>query len=118
VIEGSRNPAGRRVADIALLRNSTGNVVRIGGALVIFQVTCDAGSLRSLISSSHVTCRAVQRGMHSGQGVAGHFQMVKAGSRPGINRMALFAGGGKRGRHVIGRSGLLVVLRVAGVTLE
>ena len=106
------------MADIALLGNSSGDVVGIGGALVILHVTSDASRLRALISSSDVTCRAVQLGMHASQGVPGDLQVVKAGTGPGGNRVALLAGGGERRSHVIGRSGLLVILRVTGVALE
>ena len=118
VIEGSRNPTGGAMADIALLRKPAGNVIRIGGALKILQVTSDASSLRALIPSSDVTGHAVQPGVHSSQGIAGHSQVIKLGAGPGINGVALFAGGGKCGGHVIGRGGPLVILGVTGVALE
>lgn len=54
--------------------------------------------------------RALERGMHAGEGKACHFQMIELGSKPGIHGVAVLAGGWKARGHVIDNRSLEVLL--------
>jgi hypothetical protein len=118
MVEGRWDPGRRSVANVALLWKSGGYMVRIGGASVVLNMARHASCRRSLELASEMASRAVQLGMHSGQGVSGHFQMIKFGAEPSIDCMTLLAGRRESSGNVIGGSGVLVGLRVTGVALE
>lgn len=49
------------------------------------------GSVLELIV--HVASRAIERGMHSGQGEPGEFQVIELHAKPVVESVALFATG-------------------------
>ena len=77
----------------------------------------DASGWRPRELASGMAGGAVQCGMRSRQGEAGQLQVVKLGAQPGVGAVALLARGGETAGYVIGASGLLVIVRVARVTL-
>jgi hypothetical protein len=118
MVERRWDPGRRSVANVALLWKSCGYMVRIGGASVVLNMARHASCRRALELASEMARRAVQLGMHSGQGVSGQFQMIKFGAEPSIDCMTLLAGRRESSGHVTGSSGVLVGLRVTGVALE
>ena len=71
VIETRRLPRGRAMAVLAGLRKSQCNVIRIRGFPEVRRVTSNAVGGRAFVLATHVATQAVERGMGSGQGVAG-----------------------------------------------
>lgn len=51
----------------------------------------DARSRRPFVLPSYVASSAVQRGMHAGQSEAGVLQVIKLGTKPRVDRVALLA---------------------------
>lgn len=117
VIESRGLPGGCGVAALACLRKSRLRVIRVSRFLEIGKVAAYASGGRASELASDMTGGAVQRNVGSGQGKAGHFQVVKLGAGPAIEAVTLFAGGGKPGRHMIWTCGGLIVLGMAGVAL-
>jgi len=60
VIERGRLPCGRAVTNVALLRKSSGNVIRIGGALIVGHVAAHTGRSRQVVVSTLVAIRTLQ----------------------------------------------------------
>ncbi len=67
VIEAGRNPGRRVVANIALLREADRNVIRVGGALEIFEVAAHACGAREVIVVVNMARGARSRRMRSRQ---------------------------------------------------
>ena len=92
MVERRRDPGCCSVANVALLWESCGYMVRIGGAAVVLDMACHASCRRALEFPPEMACRAVQPGMHSGQGVSGQFQVIEFGAEPCIDGVTLLAG--------------------------
>jgi len=118
VIEVGRLPSGRVVAILAGLGEAEPNVVGVGCFAKIRHVTAHAVRRRSFVPAAHVASQTVEVGVRSGQGEAGHFQVIEGGAEPGGDRVALLATGREPCRRVAGRIRLLIGGRVAGVALE
>ena len=67
VVESRRAPDRSAVANIALLRESHRDVVRITRALKILQVAAHAGGVCDVVVSAGVTLAALERGVRPGQ---------------------------------------------------
>ena len=83
----------------------------------VSQVAAHAGSGRSGEFPTHVTRRAIQRGVRTGQGEAGELQMVELRAHPVVHGMALLATDGQVQLHVVqpGCSRINEILLMAGV---
>jgi hypothetical protein len=68
VIEGSAAPVRRGVADLALLGESSGRVIRIVGTLKILQVATDACGGGEVVVTVRMALRALYAGMCPCQG--------------------------------------------------
>ena len=115
VIEGRRRPRGRVVALLASLRESAGNVIRVGRALKILQVAADTSRVRArqVEVPIDVALRTLNGGMRSGQREA-RGRVIKVGAHPRGRVVALRTGLREAGLHVVGIGGALEVLQVAG----
>lgn len=117
VIELRGLPGRRGVATLASLRKAGLYVVRVGRLLEIGEMTAHACCRRPGEFPSDVAGVAIQWDVRSSQSEAGKFQMIKFGTQPGIGAMALFTGGRKASGQVIGASGRLIFLGMAGIAL-
>lgn len=108
MVERRRLPACGRVADIALLGNSCGEVVRVRRALVILQVTGDTGGGTQFEISIRMALITLQLRVPTGEGKA-HRIMIEMGRLPSRSRMAFLASLGNSERDVIGIAGLLKI---------
>lgn len=77
VVETRRLPGRRRMALLAGLRKAESQVVGIARLLEIRQVAAHACRRRALVLPPRMASGAVQRRVHSGQGEAREFQVVK-----------------------------------------
>lgn len=119
VVEARRLPRGCVVALLACLRNSQRDVIRIGCPLEVGQVASDAGCRSSLVLAADVAGGAIQGRVHAGEGkIRWRPSMVEFRSQPGVDRVALFALGGKTSGHVIRRGRLLKSILMARITLD
>ena len=66
VVERSVTPVGGGVALVAGLREASRNVIRIGGALEVFQMALYAGAAGQVVRIVHVALRALQRRVSPG----------------------------------------------------
>src|SRR5438270_2551774 len=94
------------------------DVAGISSFLEIRHVTAHTLRGRPFIFSADVALRALQRGMGAHEREPGNGAMIEFGAQPVVHSMTLFTGGRETGGGVTGRRGLLVVLRVTGVTLR
>ena len=108
MIERRRLPACGRVADIALLGNSRGEMVRVRRALVILQVAGDTGRGAQLEISIRVALITLQLRVPTGEGKT-HRIVIEIGRLPSRGRMAFLASLGNSERDVIRIAGLLEV---------
>lgn len=67
VVEGRRTPPGRAVANVTLLREAHRDMVRVGRALKILQVTTYAGRAGQAVIPVRMTLAALQRGVEAGE---------------------------------------------------
>ena len=118
VVETRGLPSCSSMALLASLRQSKRNVIRVVCLLEVGQVTAYAGCRCAFVPSSHMTSRAVQGRVHSGQGEPSELQVVKGCTQPGVDGVALLALDGESGGHVIRRVGLLVGVLMARVALD
>ena len=90
VIEGGAGPRGRAVALLASLREAGLHMVRIRGALEIFQVAADAGRVCAgqVVVAIHVALRALHAGVRARQREAGR-RVIKSRTHPGGGAVAL-----------------------------
>ena len=114
VIKGRARPRGRGVALLTGLRESGSDVIRIRGALEIFQVAADAGGVGAgqIVVIVHVALGALHGSMGAGQGESGG-GVIKGRAGPGGRAVALLAGLREPGSHVIGVRGALEIFQVA-----
>ena len=118
VIESRRLPGAGRVASLAGLRQVQPHMAGVGRLAEIRQVASHAIRGRAFEFSSDVASCAADCGVHPSQRKISVLQMIEVHSKPVVEAVALFAGGGETGGHVAGAGGCLVVLRVAGVALR
>ena len=67
MIEERTRPCGRVVALLASLWESRLHVIRVGGALKVWQVARDTGGISQVVVSVHVTLHALHRDVGSSQ---------------------------------------------------
>src|SRR5438874_7364930 len=67
VVEGPISPVRRAVALVASLREAGRHVIRVGGALIIFQVALRARAAGQAVIVVYVTLRASERGVEPGK---------------------------------------------------
>ena len=96
------------MADIALLGNPCGEVVRVRRALVILQVAGDTGRGTQLEISFRVALITLQLRVPTRERKA-HRIVIEIGRLPSRGRMALLASLGNSERDVIGIAGLLKI---------
>lgn len=108
MVERRRLPACGRVADIALLGNSCGEVVRVRRALVVLQVTGDTGRGTQIEISIHVALITLQLRVPARKGKA-HRIVIEIRGLPSRGRMAFLASLGNSERDVIRIAGLLKI---------
>lgn len=113
VIKGRAAPRHGAVALLAGLRERRLHMIGIGRALVILQVTGNAGGIGQLVVSVDMTLRALQRGVPAGQRESGA-GVIKGRSAPGSRGMTGFAGGWETYLHMVGVGGAVVILHVTG----
>jgi len=95
------------VAGGATGRKTRLDVIGIISGGEILGMAAHAISRSSLEIAARVARRALQVGMHAGQGKAGETQVIKLGSEPGVYAVARLAGGGETGGGMVGIGGLL-----------
>jgi hypothetical protein len=115
VIETSRSPCGSVVAHLALLRKSSRYVIRIGGSLIILQMTVHASCAGDVVvpidvalTALHINVGACKR--PSSRGMI-EFRRIPAGRV--VADLALL---GESCRSVVRVRGPLIVLQVASRT--
>ena len=113
VIELRAEPLRGVVAQLAILREPGGDVIRVIGGLVVLQVARRAGGAQGRILTARMTLGAGRRRMLSGKRELGGV-VIEGGSQPLGGGVAELTTLRKTGRDVIGAGGGLVVLQVAG----
>ena len=118
VIEGRRLPGGRGVAGLASLGEPARHVVRIGGALKIFQVAGNASSGGEIVVIVDVAVRAHPRryGVGAGQRESRRV-VIERRIQPAVGGMAGLAGGRKLAGHMARIAGPREIRRMAGIAL-
>src|ERR1017187_4043677 len=114
VIKRCRYPRRCRMASLALLRETTLHVVRIGRSGEILHVTAVAIGGRPLESSANVAGRALERRVRARQNKAREFQVIELGIKPRVGAVARLAGRGEVESFVIRVDRFLKVGGVAG----
>src|SRR6267142_1329150 len=111
VVKGRARPGGGVVTLLTGLREARLHVVRLGGALKIFQVAAHASGIRAreVVVIVDVTLHALHRGMRSRQREAGG-RVVKVRARPGGGVVTLLAGLGEARLYVVRLGGALEIL--------
>ena len=118
VIEGRSEPLNGVVAGLAGLRESRGDVVRIGCCGEVLRMAADAGRHGALIVAADVAGRALYGRVSSGELELRELVVVETRKLPVIDVVAGFARGWKTGGAVIHAFGLLKVLLVASDALR
>ena len=108
MIEGCELPAGGRVTHIALLRNPSGHMIRVGRALIVLQVARHAGRGGQFEIPSCVALITLQLCVPAREGKA-HCIMIEIRRLPSRSRMAFLASLGNSERDVVRIAGLLEV---------
>lgn len=117
MVKACAQPRRGRVTRRAGLRESGLHVVRIRGRIVILGVAAVAISAGALVLAVFVAGVTVQRRVRARQGEPGNLPVVKLGSRPRHDCVAILACNRKTHSLMI-RRGTLVRLRMAGVALS
>lgn len=110
MVERSVEPVGRRMAKGAVLRQTKLCVGRIGCAQKILAVATIAGGRSPLVHIVDVAGGASQRGVGSGQRIAGVLQVIELGSYPTVHGVAALATGREPSGHMIQNWRLEVLL--------
>lgn len=113
MIKMRSGPTRRTVTHGTIRRKSNLDVIGVLRGIEIFRVTADAIGAGSLVVTIGMANRAVQGGVHAGQGEARKCCVVKGCSKPAIHPVALEAVDRKRRRGVTGEAGLNEGLPVA-----
>lgn len=112
VVERGRLPRGSAVAHIALLRESSGNVIRIGSALIVGHVATDTRRTGQVVVSVLVAIGALQLQVPAGQSEAA-LGMIERGRLPGGRAVANRAVCGEPSRGMIRIGRRFVILHMA-----
>ncbi len=112
VIEACRGPGGCVMAHVALLRKSSRNVVRVIGALEVFEMATHACSISDVVIAIGVTLGALHIGVRAGKGPTRR-RMIESRGRPVSGAVTDFTLLGKSGRDVIRIVGALEILEMA-----
>jgi hypothetical protein len=115
MIETGGDPSGCRVAGLALLRETSLNVIRIRGPVVVLRVAAVAVRRRALKLTVDMARRARERRMSARQREARKFEVVKLRVKPCIRAVAGFAGWRKVESLVVG---LNCVLKIRGMARD
>ena len=118
VVKSRRLPRVGRVATLTSLRKVQSHMVGVGCLAEIRQVTSRAIRGRALEFSADVACRALECGVHSGQGKPGVLQVVKVHSKPVVHAVALLACCREGRGYVAGAGRVVKVGCVAGIALR
>lgn len=107
------------MALLAGLREARRHMVRIGRALIILHVTCNAGRAAQVKTVVEMTIRALPRG----NGVAAaegksYRAVIERRTEPCVRAMAVIAGRGEFRTAVIGIERGLEIFGVAGIALR
>ena len=116
VVKRAAAPVGRGMALIAGLRKARLDVIGIGGALEVCQVTLSACPARQLVIIVRVALRALQRCMGARQSESGR-RVIKSRRRPGRRVVALRASLREPGcgvGRIVGRVEVVLVAIDAG----
>jgi hypothetical protein len=116
VIEAGRRPGRGGVANLAILRESGGHVVRIRGRLVVLGVTTGAGHIQAGVNPARVALRARGSNVRAGQrelGLRGVIKRCAIPIRRGVTERTILR---ESGGHVARIVGGLVVLQMTGIT--
>ena len=81
MIEAGRNPSHSVVANVALLREARGHVIRAGGCLEILEVTSYTGGAGQLVVIVDMALSALYGGMESGERPA-RTRVIESGAEP------------------------------------
>jgi len=102
------------VAEVASLRERSGDVIRISGRLIILQMAIHAGRADEVVIVVDMAIGALPRrhGVAGGQGKSDR-AVIELGVQPVVGSVATIAGGGKIGCDVVGASGRLEIGHVA-----
>ena len=82
VIERGSGPIRGRVAELAILRESSGGVIRIRSALVVVQVAGITGSAQALVNAARMALDACRGDVLAGQRESGLGGVIELSSRP------------------------------------
>jgi hypothetical protein len=100
------------VADFALLWHARGDVIGIGGALIVLEMAGNAGSRREVVVAIHVTLGALHRDVGSCEGER-RLGMIEGRRLPGGGGMANVALLRDTGRKMVRIRGCLIILQMA-----
>ena len=91
------------MAEIASLRESGGNVIRIGGRLIILQMAIHASRAGEIVVVVDMAIGALpgRHGVAGGQGKSDG-AVIELGVQPVVGSMTTIAGGGKVGCDMVG----------------
>src|SRR5262249_19653443 len=117
VIEVRWLPCRCRVAHLASLRNSQGQVIRIGGLLIIGQVATNAGRRSPLVPPADMASDAIQGGVHACQRESCG-RVIELCPEPMVDGVALLTLDWKGGRRMLGGGRLLISFLMTGVALN
>lgn len=112
MIKRGRLPGGRGVANLALLWDASGQVIRARGALEVLEVARDACGRRQIEISVRVTLIALQLRMPTRKREA-HRIVIEAGWLPCRSRVAILASLGEAQGQMIGVAGFLEIRQMA-----
>jgi len=110
MVERRPGPSGGRVAGRAGGRESGRDVIRVVGPRIVGFVTAIAVRRRSREDVVDVACGAGQRGVCTGERVAGVFQMIVLCVVPTVHRVAGFTRSGESGAYMIENRSLKILL--------
>ena len=115
VIEGRSGPIRGGVAELAILRETGGDMVRIVGALVVLQVAGIAGGAQAFVDAARMALNASRGDVLAGQRERGLGGVIEFRAGPIDGGVALRAILREASGGVIRIGGALIVLQVAGI---
>ncbi len=113
VIELRAEPLRGVVAQLAILREPGGEVIRIISSLVVLQMARRTGRAQSRILAARMALGTGHSGVFSGERELGGV-VIEGSSQPPRGGVTELAGLRETGRQVIGAGGGLVILQMAG----
>ena len=115
VVERSPSPIRGGVAELAILRESSRGMVRIGGALVVLQVARIASGAEAFVDSARMALDATRRRVLPSERECGLGSVIEFRSGPIDRSVALRAILREASSGMVRIGGALVVLQVAGI---